>query len=247
MMRGARRILLAAAGLSFAALSAQAALKWDALEKRYEAQPGEVQAELEFVANNEGTEPVEITNVTTSCSCTAGIMARQPWVVAPGASETLRVLVDLRGRRGGLTKTIHVETSDGEQLLLVHVRVPPSAEMQREMNMMLAQTDRQAVLRGECASCHVAPTVGKHGSELFEAACQICHGAEHRASMVPDLRVPASGAVRDATYWEKWIRHGGEGTLMPAFAKAQGGPLDDEQVASLVKYLSEHLQAEAVK
>jgi hypothetical protein len=53
--------------------------------------------------------------------------------------------------------------------------------------------------------------------------------------------------VRDAAYWEKWIREGGEGTLMPAFAKAQGGPLDDAQVSSLVRYLTEHLSPKAEK
>ena len=104
---------------------------------------------------------------------------------------------------------------------------------------MRARADRQAVLRGSCASCHVTPTIGKKGAELFQTACVICHAAEHRASFVPDLMV--AKAPRDAAYWEKWIREGAEGTLMPAFAKEHGGSLDDEQIASLIAYLVEHL------
>jgi mono/diheme cytochrome c family protein len=92
------------------------------------------------------------------------------------------------------------------------------------------------VLHGECASCHVTPTIGKTGGELFQTACLICHGAEQRASMVPDLKV--AKAPRDAAYWEKWIREGGgEKTLMPAFDKARNGSLDEAQIKSLVVYL----------
>ncbi len=225
--------------------SAEAALNWDALERRYDAQPGETEAEFRFVATNDGAAPVEIRSVATSCSCTVGAMPRRPWVIAPGASETLRVVVDLRSRRGGLTKTVYVDTTEGEQLLLVHVQVPPPPAVQREMNLMTAQADRQAVLKGDCARCHVEPAMGKLGEELFVAACQICHGAEHRATMVPDLAKPK--VARDGAYWEFWIRNGGEGTLMPAFGQAHGGPLDDAQVASLVKYLVEHLPAGPVE
>jgi mono/diheme cytochrome c family protein len=223
--------------------SSVAALRWDALEKSYSASPGEAEVEFSFEVTNTSESPIEILNLSTSCSCTAAIMGEKPWILEPGESDQVRVKVDVRSRRGGLTKTVYVSTSAGEQLLLVHVQVPPPPAVQREMNMMAAQADRQSILRGDCARCHVAPGAGKHGRELFEAACQICHGAEHRASFVPDLTKPT--VARDATYWEKWIRHGGaEGTLMPAFAREHGGSLDDDQIASLVKYLTKHMSSE---
>jgi mono/diheme cytochrome c family protein len=165
-------------------------------------------------------------------------------MIEPGATETLQVKVDLRGRRGGLTKTVYVDTSEGEELLRVHVQIPLPPAMRREMNLLTAQADRQAVLRGDCASCHVAPTVGKTGAELFQTACVICHAAEHRASMVPDLMV--AKAPRDAAYWDKWIREGAQGTLMPAFDRAHEGSLDDEQIKSLVDYLMKHLPTQPV-
>jgi mono/diheme cytochrome c family protein len=216
-----------------------AGLKWDALEKRHIAEPGEEEAKLTFSVTNEMDHPVEIRSTATSCSCTVATPPRKPWLIAPGGTETLQVTVDLRNRRGGLSKTVYVDTSEGEQMLLVHVQIPPPPEVRREMNLITAQADRQAVLRGDCASCHVAPTVGKKGAELFQTACGICHTAEHRASMVPDLAL--AKVARDAAYWNKWIREGGEGTLMPAFDQAHEGSLDNEQIQSLVTYLLEHL------
>jgi mono/diheme cytochrome c family protein len=221
-----------------------AALVWDALEKRYEAQPGEAEAEFFFTVKNVSANPVEITDVATSCHCTAAMMPHKPWILAPGAEEKLRVVVDLRSRRGTLTKTIYVDTSAGPEQLQVFVKVPPSPAIQREMNQMVAQADRQAVLRGDCATCHVTPTIGKQGAELFATACVICHGAEHRASMVPDLKQPKT--ARDAAFWDHWIRNGADGTLMPAFAKSAGGPLDDEQIKSLVAYLLANLPTQPV-
>ena len=214
-------------------------LEWDAMEKSFKSTGAEDEATFVFSVTNRTDNSVTIRDTTTSCNCTIATPPRDPWIIEPGATETLSVVVDLRSRRGSLTKTVYVDTSVGEEKLLVHVEISEPPAIRREMNLALAQTDRQAVLRGDCASCHVAPTVGKKGAELFQTACVICHAAEHRASMVPDLMV--AKVKRDTAYWEKWIREGAEGTLMPAFAKTHGGPLDDEQVASLIGYLVEHL------
>ena len=219
-------------------------LTWDELEKSYSAKPGETEAVFQFKAKNRSDHPIEITETSTSCHCTVASFPRTPWVLAPGAEDTLTVRVDLRSLRGGLTKTVRVDTTVGEQLLLVHVQVPPPPAVQREMNWMIAQADRQAVLRGDCATCHVTPTVGKRGAELFAAACLICHGAEHRATMVPDLKEPTGH--RDAAFWSEWIRHGKEGTLMPAFSRKDGGSLDDDQIDSLIAYVLATLPTDPV-
>lgn len=219
------------------------ALAWDAVEKRYAASAGQVEAEIPFTVTNRSGRPVEIREASTSCRCTEVVFPQRPWTLAPGATDTLRVRVDLRGRRGSLTKTIYVDTSEGEELLRVFLEVPLPPAVQREMNQFVAQGDRQAVLRGDCATCHVAPAAGKKGGDLFGAACLVCHGAAHRASMVPDLMQPT--VARDAAYWEKWIREGGEG-MMPAWSKAHGGPLDDEQIKSLVEFLVANLPTQPV-
>ncbi|MEC7882216.1 MAG: hypothetical protein VYB35_04850, partial [Verrucomicrobiota bacterium] len=58
---------------------------------------------------------------------------------------------------------------------------------------------------------------------------------ENRASFVTELRSISKG--KDQAYWDQWIRDSKPGTLMPAFAKKHGGPLDDSQIKSLVAYL----------
>ena len=39
-------------------------------------------------------------------------------------------------------------------------------------------------------------------------------------------------------FWRTWITAGKAGSLMPAFATSQGGPLNDMQIASLAAYLN---------
>jgi cytochrome c553 len=217
-------------------------LEWDAVEKSYSATVDDTEAIFTFTVTNRTQQPVEIRSTATSCHCTVATAPRKPWILDPGASDTLSVRVDLLSRRGGLTKTIYVDTSIGEEVLVVHVKIPPSRTVIREMNAMAAMENRQAILKGDCASCHVTPAIGKMGAELFTTACQICHGSPVRASMVPDLAVAT--VKRDAAYWDKWIRLGGEGTMMPAFSKAHDGSLDDDQIKSLVEYLTKTLPSE---
>jgi hypothetical protein len=46
------------------------------------------------------------------------------------------------------------------------------------------------------------------------------------------------GFMRPVEYWRQWTREGLAGTLMPGFAKSEGGPLTDHQIESLVAYLT---------
>ena len=108
----------------------------------------------------------------------------------------------------------------------------------RAMNIQNALADRQAIFKGDCATCHVDKGVGKMGVELYAASCGICHEAEHRATMVPDLKVPRS--PRDLAFWQKWIAEGKPGTLMPAFAATHGGPFTQEQMDSLAAFLNQN-------
>jgi len=148
----------------------------------------------------------------------------------------------LRGKAGEISKQLRVQSSAGEKVLTLNVKIPPSAaatsglDVQRARNQQMAAQNRQAVFKGDCAKCHAEPTVGKLGEELYQAGCGICHDAQHRAAMVPDLR--ALGHPTDAEHWRQWITASKPGSLMPAFAKDNDGPLTDQQIASLVDYLS---------
>jgi len=114
-------------------------------------------------------------------------------------------------------------------------------QMDRGRNQQLAAQDRQAVFKGDCANCHSTPTIGKMGSELYQAGCAICHDAEHRAPIVPDLHNLKHPT--DAAHWRQWITASKPGSLMPAFAKEFDGPLSTEQIESLVEYLGRTIVA----
>ncbi len=229
------------------------ALTWDATEQRRTVNTADEPVLFRFQMKNVSQLPVVIENVNTSCGCTTTETREMPFTLAPGASESLEVSMNVTGKYGTVTKSLLVQGSHATWTLLVTAELPPAADVDpvsgvskgvamsarsRGKNIGLAQADRQAVFQGDCARCHTDYAKEQFGRDLYLGACEICHDAEHRASMVPDLRV--ADESRDATYWREHITDGIEGTLMPSFAEEKGGILSDEQIESLVKYLVEH-------
>ena len=53
--------------------------------------------------------------------------------------------------------------------------------------------------------------------------------------MVPDLH--NLNHPTDAEHWRKWIAYGRPGSMMPAFAQSEGGPLTHQQINVLVDYM----------
>ena len=218
-------------------------LVWDAPLKEIKAKPGETEALFTFwVTNTSTTAEASIIAARSSCGCTVAKLPSQPWTLKPGESGSISATMNVLGKHGKVTKTITLETTGGRQVLTVSTDVPtpaPGAALpamsDRERNQMAALSDRQAIFRNDCATCHVEPTIGRTGEKLFVTACGICHTAEHRAAMVPDLS--ALKVDTNADYWRTWITHGKPGTLMAAFSKKHGGILDDAQIDSLVEYL----------
>ncbi len=213
-------------------------VSWDALMKEQQTTPGQASADFFFSVTNISPSEVTIERVQTSCGCTVARLPSQPWVLKPHDDGKINVSVDLRGKSGTLFKTITVFFSNSvPKQLTVKVVIPDSPEMQRIRNQQMAMANRQMVFQGDCARCHFEPTRGKTGKELFAAACGICHESDHRATMVPNLH--ALNHSTDRIFWRQWISGGKVGTLMPAFSNAQGGPLSNEQIESLVEYLWE--------
>ena len=216
----------------------------DADKKDYAAKPGDANANFTFMLTNISSEPIVINSVRTSCGCTVAKVPQLPWTLEPKTNGAIEVSVNLAGKAGTFTKTVTVESSVGAKYLTVQVAMPSpliaqggATSAERERNMELAKADRQAVFKGDCAKCHGEPAAqNKSGRELYVAVCGVCHEAEHRATSVPDLH--ALKTKPDEPYWRNWINAGKPGTMMPAFAKAEGGPLNEEQISSLVHYLS---------
>jgi mono/diheme cytochrome c family protein len=216
-------------------------MAWDSLDKAVSVSFGTLNTNFCFSFTNLSAEAVTIQLVRTSCGCTTAKLPAMPWVIPAGSNDVLNINMNLAGKGGTVVKSVTLQTDKGMKNLLVRTTILPQptgttmAAGAREQNQMLALTDSKAIFKGDCASCHAEPAKGKHGPELYAAACGICHEAEHRASSVPDLKVAKQ--VRNEEYWRNWITSGKQGTMMPPFAVNQGGILTDEQIASLVNHL----------
>ena len=217
-------------------------IAWDALQKNTDATNGQDAAHFAFSFTNISSGPITILGGHGSCSCTTIEMQPTPWRVPAGGNGRFGVSINLAGKFGFVPKFAIIVTDRGSKSLMLGVNILPPPPMptltdqQRAMGVNAAKLDRQAVFKGDCVSCHAKNVTGKYAADLFAATCAICHEANPRASMVPDLH-----NLKDPTneeFWRAWITAGKPGTLMPAFASSQGGPLTDLQIASLAAYLN---------
>ncbi len=67
----------------------------------------------EFKFRNSGDADLIITDVKTSCGCTAAVTSAK--TIAPGGEGTLKVIFNSRGRRGRQNKTITIFSNDPER------------------------------------------------------------------------------------------------------------------------------------
>ena len=238
-------------------------ISWDSMSKEYTAKPGETTNMFTFWVTNISKSVVYIDRLQPSCGCTVAKLPHQPWRLDPGSNGVTYVTVNFAGKHGLVTKSVGVSGSELgavptepthklNQTLIVKINIPNEPAGPASSNLLLAsragmgnrnaniesaKVDRQAVFKGDCASCHAAPAAGKMGEPLFHAVCGVCHESPQRATMVPDLT--SGKVIRDENYWLSWVKFGKAGTLMPGFlnSKAVGGPLTTEQIQSLVSFL----------
>jgi len=215
-----------------------AAVMWDATDKAIKTGANDETAKFTFTVKNQSTRSVTIFGVEPSCGCTVVDWPNVRWELAPGSSRTLVATIDLHHKGGDLEKALRVSSSIGTQTLTMRVTIP-SADGARERNREIALADRQAVFRGDCARCHVAPSSIQGGADLFMMSCAVCHVSPYKASMVPDLSLPKEH--RDADFWRTWIAEGRAGSLMPAFSAARGGPFTKAQIEALVEFALHNL------
>jgi mono/diheme cytochrome c family protein len=217
-------------------------LAWDELLKAADTTNGQDFVHFAFAFTNITDQPVTILSVRPSCGCTTAELPPTPWVIPAGTAGEIKLAVNLAGKAGTVFKKTEVGTDHGKKDLMVRINIAPPppprmmSESDRAAAMALAKVDRQAVFKGDCASCHAPKSPNIYGAELYQSVCAICHDSEHRASLVPDL-----SALKVATseeFWRTWISIGKPGSVMPAFAQSQGGPLTELQIASLAAYLN---------
>lgn len=223
------------------------ALLFDGTDKQLTGTSAQTNFIFTFRFTNSAPVEAVVESVRTSCGCTVARVPPLPWTIPAGGLGEFSVALDVRGKHGVVHKSVFVNTSLGLKPLTVRVVLdaPPagasgSADL-RLQNMELALADRFAVFRGECAGCHAKPAEGKSGPALYLAVCAVCHDSANRASMVPDLK--SLPHPTDREFWLRWITFGRHGSLMPAFAQPEGGPLTEPQVDSLADYLSRTISA----
>jgi len=227
------------------------AIKWDAETKEYAAKAGEAEAKFTFWLTNVSSSDVLINGVRTSCGCTVAKLPSQPWRIAPGSNGPIEVTLSMAGKSGMIAKGVTVDSTAGIKQLTVRVNIPGAVgsgalpvqasgtmgDTERLKNMQLALADRQVVFKNpDCAKCHADPAKGKtDGRLLYAAVCATCHNSHLRAAAVPDLRTLAHPT--SAEHWRTWITYGRAGSMMPAFAESEGGPLNPQQVNALVDFM----------
>ena len=237
------------------------ALTWDAERKEYTTEPGDTHANYTFWFTNTSDKEVIINAVRTSCGCTVAKLPATPWPIQPGTNGPIEVSIDLRGKSGTITKSVTVESSAGVKALIVGVNVtggtaavgafganhPAMGDQERLENMQKSLADRQVVFKdAKCATCHADPAKGQaDGSVIYRGICATCHDSPLRAAAVTDLK--ALKHETDIDYWKHWITHGRPGSMMPAYALSEGGPLNDTQIQSLAQYCMSAFQPAATR
>lgn len=75
--------------------------------------------DCEFVFENNGTEPLILSNVRSSCGCTVPSWPREP--IMPGKKSSIKVHYDTN-RVGGISKSITVSTNGNPERVVLSIR-----------------------------------------------------------------------------------------------------------------------------
>ncbi len=177
----------------------------------------------DFEVSNTGNEDLIIEKLVTS-SGTATAVAT-PNRLKPGEKGSIRVAVDLHGKRGVYSKTIEVYTNDPTTPVTTL-----SVKVSIWDRIPMGHYKAAEIFAENCRTCHVDQGKGKKGWELFKADCFMCHTAGRDISFSEMSRKPAR-EVRKA------IKEGIPNTLMPGFDLGSGGPLNDAEIRSLVELI----------
>lgn len=235
-----------------------ASIIFDAESKHYDAKIGETNAAFKFSLTNTWSGEITVDRVKTSCGCTVASLPADPWHVTAGGHGEVNATVNLEGKFPGLiTKTITFFLSTngsylGTRMVTVNVKIPPPpgppslSAADRQAAMAKAKADPKQIFKDpKCAECHVKQGLNLLGARLYVADCGICHDSPNRASFVPDLH--ALKVQTSFAYWKSIINNGKPDSLMPGFAITQGGPLDDDQVHSLIEYMGRSFPSQSAE
>jgi cytochrome c553 len=146
--------------------------------------------------------------------------------LGPGEAGEIKAVVQTKGKKGLVTKTVQVRTNDPEHPLTI---LKLKARIRDPFHQDIGSAT--ALFGDPCRTCHVERGIGKMGTVLFRADCIMCHRRGKKAGSIAEMRKLPRKDLR------KIISFGKEGTMMPGFASVAGGPLTEQQISSLVRYI----------
>jgi cytochrome c553 len=189
-----------------------------------------------FIIKSVGTDTLELFSASPSCGCTTAPLDPAKKRLAPGQTAELKVTFDAHNKSpGNMTKVVTVSSNavnGAQRQLMIKGEIFKSTVAHSGQSMSI-----QGVFEGSCASCHVEKGKGELGAKLYEADCAVCHGdaKEHK----PGADIASDAMMNyEPSEWKKIITDGVANTNMPAFHTKHKGPLNDEEIASLVDYMS---------
>lgn len=189
----------------------------------------------ELVLVNPTDQLVENLLVETSCGCTAVEVLTD--TIAPHSSATVFISIDLLGKRRKIQKTLDITFVHNGQPHLQQIDLSFIAK--KRVIAHEGRSLQESLFRGECASCHAEPAKGKTGKALFAAVCGQCHGMQAEGATAMGFNRLSYLKNFDAERFRDVTRNGlADQQYMPGYAEELGGPLTDEQIDSLVDYIS---------
>jgi hypothetical protein len=172
-----------------------------------------------FEFSNAGEDDLLIEKVVASAGNTKAEANSK--LIKPGEKGNIKVVLDMRGKKGIFLKTVDVYTNDP---------ITPVTTLSLKLSIRdqihMGQYKAAEIFTEECRACHVDEGKGKKGWALFKADCFMCHNAGKNTTLSTMGRRPAKEIIRI-------IREGVDNNLMPGFDIKNGGPLNDEEIRSL--------------
>jgi mono/diheme cytochrome c family protein len=182
------------------------------------------QVTVQAIGLNNTQQPIFIDSIKTSCGCTTATFDSN---VSITSNVIIPITIDTNQKIGSIRKSIKVYT-----------QVNPIPSTFFVVGFITENTKDHATMAKhhifdqQCASCHVDQGKKQFGLGLYLADCAFCHGTNRQgASSMP---LPYQ-AFQDT--WLKVISDGRKN--MSAFSEKHGGPLTDEQLASLEQFLKQ--------
>jgi cytochrome c5 len=189
-----------------------------------------------FKFKNDGAGKVKIAKTETSCGCTTASGALKEY--APGESGEMEVVVDTKGKKGIVVKTVTLtlENNDGDKAeisLAMKLEPPPHPKIENLRNINA---------EAACKSCHLESGEGQSGIFLYHRVCSQCHGKKGVGGFGLALNDAAWQKRIDDARIKKVMLGGLPDKGMPSFVEGVMPPLSEEQVDSLIQYIRSLVQ-----